>query len=180
MQRVRLGRLSVRCMIEENFPSRSGWSRELPVVIVVRAIRRRHPRVPWRRHARRHTRGTNPQHLNNQRSLSRRQKRRGSSCSVSAVFTLYYLPLVFNRFASAEARSRARRACAMRPRRGRQPSAWTCPLAMRSALVLVFLLGSASAKGYNRSRTKLAIPKYIGSPPADRGPTARIVGGASP
>ena len=58
-------------MIEENFPSRSGWSRELPVVIVVRAIRRRHPRVPWRRHARRHTRGTNPQHLNNQRSLSR-------------------------------------------------------------------------------------------------------------
>ena len=176
MQRVRLGRLSVRCMIEENFPSRSGWSRELPVVIVVRAIRRRHPRVPWRRHARRHTRGTNPQHLNNQRSLPGRQKRvvvsrGGSSCSVSAVF---------NRFASAEARSRARRACAMRPRRGRQPSAWTCPLAMRSALVLVFLLGSASAKGYNRSRTKLAIPKYIGSPPADRGPTARIVGGASP
>ena len=179
MQRVRLGRLSVRCMIEENFPSRSGWSRELPVVIVVRAIRRRHPRVPWRRHARRHTRGTNPQHLNNQRSLFRVADKSGVVIS-RRVAPRVRFRRVFNRFASAEARSRARRACAMRPRRGRQPSAWTCPLAMRSALVLVFLLGSASAKGYNRSRTKLAIPKYIGSPPADRGPTARIVGGASP
>ena len=52
---------------------------------------------------------------------------------------------------------------------------------MRSALILAFFLGSASAKGYNRSRTKLAIPKQdVGSPPADRGPTARIVGGAPP
>ena len=65
-------------------------------------------------------------------------------------------------------------------RRGSQPSSWTCPLAMCSALILVSLLGSASAKGYNRSRTKLAIPKYVGSPPANRGPTARIVGGAPP
>ena len=51
---------------------------------------------------------------------------------------------------------------------------------MCSALILASLLGSASAKGYNRSRTKLAIPKYVGSPPANRGPTARIVGGAPP
>ena len=52
---------------------------------------------------------------------------------------------------------------------------------MRSALILAFLLGSASAKGYNRSRTKLAIPKQVvRSPPANRGPTARIVGGAPP
>ena len=52
---------------------------------------------------------------------------------------------------------------------------------MCSALILAFLLGSASAKGYNRSNTKLAIPKQdIGSPPADRGPSARIVGGAPP
>ena len=51
---------------------------------------------------------------------------------------------------------------------------------MCSALILVSLLGSASAKGYNRSRTKLAIPKHVGSPSANRGPTARIVGGAPP
>jgi len=177
MQRVRLGRLSVRCMIEENFPSRSGWSRELPVVIVVRAIRRRHPRVPWRRHARRHTRGTNPQHLNNQRSLYRVADKSGVAPRVR--FRRFSLFTTCPYFQQVCERVRERRACAMRPRRGRQP-AWTCPLAMRSALVLVFLLGSASAKGYNRSRTKLAIPKYIGSPPADRGPTARIVGGASP
>eukprot|EP00321_Phaeocystis_globosa_P016558 CAMPEP_0118809406 /NCGR_PEP_ID=MMETSP1162-20130426/251_1 /TAXON_ID=33656 /ORGANISM="Phaeocystis Sp, Strain CCMP2710" /LENGTH=362 /DNA_ID=CAMNT_0006738835 /DNA_START=54 /DNA_END=1138 /DNA_ORIENTATION=+ len=53
---------------------------------------------------------------------------------------------------------------------------------MRSALILAFLLGSASAKGYNRSRTKLAIPKQdVGRGPTsnpNRGPTARIVGGA--
>ena len=55
---------------------------------------------------------------------------------------------------------------------------------MRSALILAFLLGSASAKGYNRSRTKLAIPKQdVGRGPTsnpNRGPTARIVGGAPP
>ena len=42
---------------------------------------------------------------------------------------------------------------------------------MCSALILAFLLGSASAKGYNRSNTKLAIPKQdVGSPPADSAP----------
>ena len=51
---------------------------------------------------------------------------------------------------------------------------------MSFALSLAFLLGSASAeRGYNRSRTNVAIPKFAGSPSA-RGPTARIVGGAPP
>ena len=56
---------------------------------------------------------------------------------------------------------------------------------MFHALPVIFLLALASAeKGYNRNRTKLAIPKFVGSPPTapplDRGPTARIVGGAPP
>ena len=182
----------MRFIVEENFPSRDGWSRELPVVIVVRAIGRRHPRVPWRRHARRHARVARRHALAAMLGCAewRRYSDRGEGVP-SSPNAHHNLLLGRNNLRVTTFRKFGKRTTALwRARRlGRAPvhspgQTTLCvdvPVRMRSALILVFVLGSASAeKGYNRSRTKLAIPKYVGSPPADRRPTARIVGGAPP
>ena len=183
----------MRFIVEENFPSRDGWSRELPVVIVVRAIGRRHPRVPWRRHARRHARVArhalaamlgcarlNVQYSNRSEGVPSSPNAHQNLLLGRNNFRVTTFPQVFGKRTTALWRARRLgRAPVHSP--GQTTLCVDVPVRMRSALILVFVLGSASAeKGYNHSRTKLAIPKYVGSPPADRRPTARIVGGAPP